>query len=248
MLKKHALFISIFFTLLIAGNYLFINAEKIFPEREKVFIVRVLDGDTVELDTGFKVRLVNINTPEKGHFGSDEATAFLKEFENKELEIEKLGTDRYGRILGRLFDSNTYLNLKIVELGLAHKFLVEESELEEFSEKETEARKNELVIWEKSSDAGCLTLEINKKDEFVSIKNGCGNLEGWTVKDESTRGFTFEKNEREEFILWSGKGEETEKDFYWGRGNVWNDDKDAIFIRDKDGLLVFYDSYGYDTS
>ena len=238
MKKKHALFISIFFTLLVAGNYLFVNAEEIFPEREKVLVVRVLDGDTVELDTGFKVRLVNINAPEKGRFGSDEATAFLKKFENKELEIEKLGTDRYGRILGRLFDSDEYINLRIVELGLAHKFLVEESEF----------RKNELVIWKKSPNFECLTAEINKKDEFVSIKNACGDLEGWMIKDESTRKFIFKGNEGEEFILWSGKGEPTEKDLYWSRGNVWNDDKDAIFIRNKDGLLVFYDSYGYGSS
>ena len=52
-------------------------------------ISRVIDGDTVELEDGRTIRLLNINTPEKGRPFSDEATDFLKEYE-KAKEIYPL--------------------------------------------------------------------------------------------------------------------------------------------------------------
>jgi len=244
--KKHALFISIFVTLIVAGNYLFFNAETLFPEKEIVFVTRVLDGDTLEIEDGRKIRLVNINTPEKGHFVSDESFDFLKSIENKNVELKTQGIDRYGRTLGKIFYSQDYVNLQIIELGLAHIFLVKDSELSDFLDSQERARNSEIGIWKKSEYFGCLGVEINKKDEFVSLKDNCDiNLKGWTIKDESTRDYEFKKDVGEEFILYSGKGEDSEKELYWERGNVWNNDKDSIFIRDKEGLLVFYNNYGY---
>ena len=52
MLKKHSFFLVFLITLLVVGNYLFFNADEIFPERERVLVVRVLDGDTLELEDG----------------------------------------------------------------------------------------------------------------------------------------------------------------------------------------------------
>jgi len=34
-------------------------------EREQAILARVIDGDTIELESGDKVRLLGINTPEK---------------------------------------------------------------------------------------------------------------------------------------------------------------------------------------
>src|SRR3989338_4069674 len=46
-----------------------------YPEYEVVS--RAVDGDTFELSNGEKVRLVCVNTPEKGEFYYKEATTFL---------------------------------------------------------------------------------------------------------------------------------------------------------------------------
>jgi len=245
MEKRYALLIAFLVTLLIAGNYLFLNADEIFPEREIVVISRVIDGDTVELEDGRIIRLLNINTPEKGRTGSEEASNFLKQFENQAVELEITGVGRYGRILGRLY-AKKYLNLELVRLGLAHQYLGEEHEIGSFKKAEQEAREKELGIWEKSEHYGCLSVEINKKDEFVIIEDKCGvDFSSWTIKDESTKIYKFEEDWEGEISLYSGDGVDEEDELYWGRGDVWNDDKDSIFVRDEKGLLVYYDSYGY---
>jgi endonuclease YncB( thermonuclease family) len=245
MEKKYAFLLAGLITLIIAGNYLFFNAAEIFPEREKAVVSRVLDGDTLELEDGRTIRLLNINAPEKGRAGSEEATNFLKQFENETIELDKEGIGIYGRILGRIY-SGSYINLKMVRLGLAHASHLEDEEVREFKEVEKEARESEIGLWEKSDQYGCLTAEINKKEEYVAIESQCeSNFEGWTLKDESTRNYKFEKIEEKDFIIYSDSGTDKEGEYYWGRGKAWNDDSDSIFIRDENGFLVYYGSYGY---
>ena len=100
-------------------------------------------------------------------------------------------------------------------------------------------------MWEKSPLAECLDVEINKYDEYVDIEDSCGvDFTGWNVKDESTKMYKFKKDMGESFRLYSAKGSDSESIIYWGREKIWNDDYDEIFIRDSDGLLVYYDSYG----
>jgi endonuclease YncB( thermonuclease family) len=244
MEKKHALFIALAITGIIAGNWLFFQDFSEF-DRESVVISRVIDGDTVELDDGRTVRLLNINTEEKGRAWSSEASEYLRGYLNRSVEIEVSGVGKYGRILGRLYSEDLYVNLEIVRLGLAHVYLAEESEEKEFKKVEKEARNEETGIWEKSEYDGCLDVEINKKDEYVVIDDECGlDFRGWSVKDESTKMYKIQENIGS-FKLLSDKGEDVRNEKYWGRGKVWNDDRDSIFIRDSSGLLVYYDSYGY---
>jgi endonuclease YncB( thermonuclease family) len=66
-------------------------------------VTRVIDGDTIELENGQKVRLLGIDTPERGCPGYREAT---KNMQNMVLAKRiilvsdgKQSTDRYGRLL-----------------------------------------------------------------------------------------------------------------------------------------------------
>jgi micrococcal nuclease len=245
MEKRFALIISFLVTLLIGVNYFFLGG---FDDVDRVIVIlsRAVDGDTVELEDGRKVRLLNVNTPESGREGYEEAKDFLKLYENKSVELEVIGVGKYGRSLGRLFFEGNYINLEIVRRGLAHTYLVEDGELKEFRNVEEQARENEVGIWEKSQNYSCLNAEINKKEENVVIEDSCGvNIEGWSVKDESTKRYVFEEDAGEKFVLFSGDGLNNGDELYWGKGKVWNNDKDSIFIRDSDGFLVYYDSYGY---
>ncbi|MDP4039864.1 MAG: thermonuclease family protein [Candidatus Pacearchaeota archaeon] len=246
MRKKNALFVALVITFVIAGNYLFFYDFSEF-NREMVVISRVLDGDTVELDDGRVIRMLNINTEEKGRAWSDEARSFLEGFQNKSVELEITGIEKYGRILGRLY-SEEYINLEIVRLGLGHVYLAGDDELNEFKDAESEAKRNGLGIWKPSEFSECLNVEINKYDEYVIISNDCGiDFKDWSIKDESTKRYVLKSHEdSEKLVLYSGKGEDKKGEMYWGAaGNVWNNDKDAIFIRDAKGLLAYYDSYGY---
>lgn len=240
MNKKASFFLALTITFLITGNYIFFADDGLV--REKVEILRVLDGDTVELKDGRKIRLLNINTPEKGFSYSELGKNYLSSF--KEVELENFGNDIYDRVLGRLYYQNEYLNLEIVKKGFAHSYLVSDSEEKLFERAEDAARENELGIWKKSDFWECLEVEINKYDEYLDIEDSCEiNFNGWSIKDESTKSYNFEKDVGSYFRLYSKKGEDREAELYWGREKIWNDDGDRIFIRDSDGLLAYYYSY-----
>ena len=73
------------------------------PAPVETFIVtNVVNGDTLDLDNGERVRLVGIDTPEKGQCGADEAAFALTALTlNKTITLEPSDEDRdkYGRLL-----------------------------------------------------------------------------------------------------------------------------------------------------
>jgi len=67
----------------------------------EAIVSRVIDGDTIELSTGERVRFIGIDTPEVGEAGADEATAFVRErIEGQAIWLEADGndTDVHGRL------------------------------------------------------------------------------------------------------------------------------------------------------
>jgi micrococcal nuclease len=67
-------------------------------------VARVIDGDTIELEGGERVRLLCIDTPERGQPGYTEATEFLRELVagkavRLEADPEHVDRDRFGRLL-----------------------------------------------------------------------------------------------------------------------------------------------------
>ena len=95
--------------------------------------------------------------------------ARIPEFENKTIELDVEGVGLYGRTLGRIYSGGDYINLKLVELGLAHSYIVKDKELEEFKNAEKEAREKGMGIWKRSEHYNCLNAAINKKDEKRSF-------------------------------------------------------------------------------
>jgi len=253
MKKSFALLFALLITGFIAGNfYIFSNVVKTDSseiKREKVTVARVIDGDTLELEDGRKVRLVNINSPEKGTFGSDLSFNFLKSFENQTVEIEAIGTDKYRRTLGRIYNQSLYLNLDIVKQGLASKFLVQESELGLFSAAEEEAVKNSLGIWKKSQYSDCFESKIDKNKEIVELINSnCNsiNVNGWFLKDESRKTYKFGSISLGMVIVHSSEGPDNSTDLFWNsKTNVWNSDRDTLYLFDSGGNIVHHKSYGY---
>ena len=101
----------------------------------KAKVKKVVDGDTVKLETGETVRYIGVDTPETKHpnkpvqcFGR-EASAKNKELvEGKEILMEKdiSNTDRYGRLLRYIYlpnsdatDEAIFVNEYLVEQGYA---------------------------------------------------------------------------------------------------------------------------------
>lgn len=74
--------------------------ERIFPKSGEM--VEVEDGDTFRLKSGQSVRLIGINSPDRGEEGYEEAKDKLKELIDKQklwLEYDRYQDDKYGRIL-----------------------------------------------------------------------------------------------------------------------------------------------------
>src|SRR3989344_9086817 len=137
MERRYALFFSLAITLFIAFNY-FWFFDKNNVERESVIVGRAIDGDTLELEDGRTIRLIGINTPEKNEKGYQEAKDFLKSFENQSVEIEVLGTEKYGRLLGEIYAPDS-VNREILERGFAHTLLVDDKHARDFMDVQKKA-------------------------------------------------------------------------------------------------------------
>lgn len=100
---------------------------------EKATVVRVIDGDTVELETGERVRYIGVDTPETKHpskpvqcFGREASKRNKELVEGKEVLLEKdvSDTDRYGRLLRYIYipnpdasDEAIFVNEYLIEQG-----------------------------------------------------------------------------------------------------------------------------------
>lgn len=103
-------------------------------------VIRVIDGDTVELDIdlGFTIhwksscRLYGINTPELNSKDKDEK---LKALEAKNFLIQELPVgldvvinskklDKYGRPLVEVMNNNININQELLVLGLAKEYII----------------------------------------------------------------------------------------------------------------------------
>lgn len=92
---------------------------------------RVLDGDTIVLDNGEKVRLCGIDAPESSQKLGSESTANLKRLIDAaggKVIIAEHDRDRYGRIVGEVFapvpnsQEEKLLNYEQVRAGLAYEY------------------------------------------------------------------------------------------------------------------------------
>lgn len=94
-----------------------------FAETFSGKVVRVIDGDTVQVYDGAKnsrVRLYGIDAPEsKQAFGQRAKQAMIQLAANKVVIIHDHGQDVYGRMLGTIYLNNQDLNAVMVSEGMA---------------------------------------------------------------------------------------------------------------------------------
>ncbi len=84
---------------------------------------KVSDGDTITVEGVGKVRLVGVNTPEKGVAGADASAYFVKKLcLNREVSLDiddSKHTDKYGRTLAVVIVDGKNLNEMLLKEGLA---------------------------------------------------------------------------------------------------------------------------------
>lgn len=93
-------------------------------------VTRIIDGDTIELENGKKIRYIGVNSPETVApkrpvqcYGK-QASAYNKNLVlGKKVRLQKdvSETDKYGRLLRYVYlQDGTFVNLKLVQDGYAY--------------------------------------------------------------------------------------------------------------------------------
>lgn len=114
-------------------------------------VSRVVDGDTLDVrrsdGQGVRIRLAQIDAPEKSQPHGPKATAALRSMAlDKLVRIEVVDTDRYGRTVGEVLLEGRNINREMVRLGHAWAYTRYATSLE-VAELEDEARTRVRGLW-----------------------------------------------------------------------------------------------------
>lgn len=133
-------------------------------QNSQPLVSRVIDGDTIELDNGDKVRYIGIDTPETLDprkpvqcFGKNASGKNKELVEGKPVWLVKdvSDKDKYGRLLRYVYlgdpgqGSSVFVNLELVRQGFAHSstYPPDIKYQEKFIEAEREARDAGRGLW-----------------------------------------------------------------------------------------------------
>jgi len=180
---RGGIFIFFVFLVVFVPN-LFYSSDKIKSSR----VIRIIDGDTVELANGVHVRLLGVNAPEKGKEGYDEAKDYLRFLEGKEVMLEwtKEEKDKYFRDLRYVFYGKRFINRELIMNGLVNEYIFKEDKYsDELRGAENFAMKKDLGLWKRSSEicSDCIFLRLER--DSVKIENNCAvdcDLSGWMIR------------------------------------------------------------------
>lgn len=101
-------------------GYIYLFSQRDFSE--ETIVTKIVDGDTVIVRGGKSVRLLGIDTDERGKKCYTAAKERLEELvlgKGVVLERDAEDRDRYGRLLRYLFLNETNINALLVSEGLA---------------------------------------------------------------------------------------------------------------------------------
>jgi Micrococcal nuclease (thermonuclease) homologs len=94
-------------------------------EYEDAVVTRVIDGDTIEIAGGHRVRYIGIDTPERGepyYLEALKANRNLVEGKMVRLEKDVEDKDKYGRLLRYVYVDGMMVNAELVRAGYAYSY------------------------------------------------------------------------------------------------------------------------------
>jgi len=146
-------------------------------------VSKVIDGDSILLDTGEQVRYIGIDAPALGkqaggpQFYSREAAAFNKHLvllKKVRLELDQERHDSYGRLLAYVFVKDVFVNGELVRRGYAKAVIkppnVKYRDL--LVKYQNEAMSKEIGLWqEKKTDTA--SYYVGNKRSYVFHRPDC---------------------------------------------------------------------------
>ncbi len=150
LLKVGKVVLKVIFAIFLVGTLTATNA--LFN------VTKVIDGDTLLLSNGEKVRLIGVDTPELYHplkpvqyfaIQASEFTRKMSEGKKVRLEFDWQKRDEYNRLLAYVYlEGGTFLNAEVIKQGYGFAYTKYPFKyLEDFRQYEKEAREGERGLW-----------------------------------------------------------------------------------------------------
>ncbi|MFH1509515.1 MAG: thermonuclease family protein [bacterium] len=146
------------------------NTSIINPVGSEAIVSEVIDGDTIKLSDGNKVRILGIDTPETKDprkpvqcFG-EEASKKMTEYVNGKkvillVDLSQGDKDRYGRLLRYVYLNNTDIGAEMIKQGYAYAYLkYPVSMTDKYKEYEKQARESKIGLWAEDTCNGSTEL------------------------------------------------------------------------------------------
>ncbi len=125
---------------------------------ETALVTWVVDGDTLELEDGRRVRVLGVDAPETGHgdagpeplsAAATERTRGLVAGRRVRLEVDTTDRDRYGRLLRHVWVGGRLLAEVLVREGLGRAYVIppDDRYTEDLAAAERAARADGLGLW-----------------------------------------------------------------------------------------------------
>lgn len=110
--------------------YYFDSPHQQIAEDFEAKVVRVIDGDTIQVSTNFRdfdftIRMLDINAPELNEGGRDSKSWLTEQILGKVIFIEiepKNRVGKFGRLLGRVIESGMDVGQLSLQLGFSRPF------------------------------------------------------------------------------------------------------------------------------
>ena len=229
-------------------------------------ILNVLDGDSLLVaieGADVEVRLLGINTPERGECFYAESKARTTELAADRVGLVGEDTDRFGRVLRYAYAGDgTLLNQQLVAEGFALALTNDHPLLIEFKAAEAMAWERHFGRWQTDAcglpDDGFVSISSLQEDapgndsenpngEFADIENDGDvdvDLTGWVLRDESSShrfvfsdGFRLEPGNR--VRVFSGCGDPSQSEQFFCDGSpVWSNGGDTAYLLDSSGNVA----------
>ncbi len=167
------------------------TSAKPLQSTELFMVTRVVDGDTIEIEGGQKVRYIGIDTPETvdprkpvGCFGLESSQKNKELVEGKTVRLEKdvSETDKYGRLLRYVYllsestgSDEIFVNDYLVRQGFAHAstYPPDVKYQDRFVNGQQEAMSKNLGLWSACQNLSSAQNQTQTQAEDCKIK---GNI------------------------------------------------------------------------
>jgi micrococcal nuclease len=154
----------------------------------KEYVVnKIINGDTVQLDTGEIVKYIGIETPELNlKEGGSEFFAKQASRHNQKLvllkkvrlEFDKERKDKAGRTLAYVFVKNVFVNAELIKLGYARTNIVSPNDKYKnmFLDYEKKAKQSEKGLWQETKK-DTETSYLGNKRSYAFHRPSCKSVD-----------------------------------------------------------------------